>query len=223
VTEAKPRPRSKPLVRRVVRAVLGVYMRLYHRLELQGAEHLPASGPALVVINHASLLDVPALMVLDPYPDTATIAKASLFNVPVISWLLRQWGAIPVERQGRDSTGVRALLSVLRNGQVLAVAAEGRRTRSGRLEPINAVLAKIAVSAGVPVVPVGMAGSFNALPPGAFVPRPVKLVVRVGRPFVFERGTDVEQAALRIRQEIAALLPPEQRPLDLDSAPASAA
>jgi 1-acyl-sn-glycerol-3-phosphate acyltransferase len=223
VSEAKPRPRSKPLVRRVVRAVLGVYMRLYHRLELQGAEHLPASGPALVVINHASLLDVPALMVLDPYPDTATIAKASLFKVPVISWLLRQWGAIPVERQGRDSTGVRALLSVLRNGQVLAVAAEGRRTRSGRLEPINAVLAKIAVSAGVPVVPVGMAGSFNALPPGAFVPRPVKLVVRVGRPFVFERGTDVEQAALRIRQEIAALLPPEQRPLDLDSAPASAA
>jgi len=223
VSEAKPRPRSKPLVRRVVRAVLGVYMRLYHRLELQGAEHLPPSGPALVVINHASLLDVPALMVLDPYPDTATIAKASLFKVPVISWLLRQWGAIPVERQGRDSTGVRALLSVLRNGQVLAVAAEGRRTRSGRLEPINAVLAKIAVSAGVPVVPVGMAGSFNALPPGAFVPRPVKLVVRVGRPFVFERGTDVEQAALRIRQEIAALLPPEQRPLDLDSAPASAA
>ena len=207
----------------MVAAVLGAYMRLYHRLELQGAELLPASGPAIVVINHASLLDVPALMVLDPYPDTATIAKASLFNVPVISWLLRQWGAIPVERQGRDSTGVRALLTVLRNGQVLAVAAEGRRTRSGRLEPINAVLAKIAASAGVPVVPVGMAGSFNALPPGAFLPRPVKLVVRVGRPFVFERGTDGEQAALRIRQEIAALLPPEQRPLDLDSAPASAA
>jgi len=207
----------------VVRAILGVYMRLYHRLELQGAENLPTSGPALVVINHASLLDVPALMVLDPYPDTATIAKASLFKVPVVSWLLRQWGAIPVERQGRDSTGVRALISVLRNGQVLAVAAEGRRTRTGRLDPINPVLAKIAAAAGVPVVPVGMAGSYRALPPGAFLPRPVKLVVRVGQAFRFERGTDGEQAARRIRQEIAALLPPDQQPLSLEADSESAA
>jgi len=209
---------AQPPIRRVVRAILGVYMRLYHRLELQGAEHLPRSGPALVVINHASLLDVPALMVLDPYPDTATIAKASLFRVPVVSWLLRQWGAIPVERQGRDSTGVRALLGVLRNGQVLAVAAEGRRTRSGRLDPINPVLAKIAVSAGVPIVPVGVIGSFKALPPGALFPRPGKLTVRVGPPFRLERGTDTELAAHRIRRAIAALLPPEQQPLDLEPA-----
>jgi 1-acyl-sn-glycerol-3-phosphate acyltransferase len=215
--------KSQPPIRRVVRAILGMYMRLYHRLELQGGEHLPRSGPALVVVNHASLLDVPALMVLDPYPDTATIAKASLFKVPVVSWLLRQWGAIPVEREGRDSTGVRALLSVLRNGQVLAVAAEGRRTRSGHLAPINPVLARIAASAGVPVVPVGIAGSFRALPPGAIFPRPVKLVARVGPPFRFERGTDGETAARRIRQEIAALLPPEQQPLSLEDDAESAA
>jgi 1-acyl-sn-glycerol-3-phosphate acyltransferase len=193
-------------------------MRLYHRLELQGAEHLPPRGPAIVVINHASLLDVPALMVLDPYPDTATIAKASLFKMPVVSWMLRQWGAIPVERQGRDSTGVRALLGVLRDGRVLAVAAEGRRTRSGRLETINPVLAKIAVAASVPVVPVSIRGSFQALPPGAFFPRPVKLLVRAGPAFVFERHTDTAEAANRIRREIAALLPPEMQPLDLESA-----
>lgn len=210
-------------MRRVARAILGLYMRLYHRLEMQGGTNLPPRGPALVVINHASLLDVPALMVLDPYPDTATIAKASLFKVPVVSWLLRQWGAIPVERQGRDSTGVRALLSVLRQGRVLAVAAEGRRTRSGRLEPINAVLAKIAVNADVPVIPVGISGSFKALPPGTFFPRPVKLLVRVGRPFQFERGTDTALAARRIRQEIAALLPPELQPLDMDAVDESAA
>jgi 1-acyl-sn-glycerol-3-phosphate acyltransferase len=209
--------------RRVVRAILAAYMRLYHRLELQGGENLPARGPAIVVINHSSLLDVPALMVLDPYPDTATIAKASLFKVPVVSWLLREWGAIPVERQGRDSTGVRALLSVLRQGRVLAVAAEGRRTRTGRLEPINAVLAKIAVSAEVPVIPVGITGSFRALPPGAFLPRPVKLLVRVGQAFRFDKGTDTAVAARRIRQEIAALLPPELQPLDMAAVDESAA
>jgi 1-acyl-sn-glycerol-3-phosphate acyltransferase len=107
---------------------------------------------------------------------------------------------------------------VLRNGQVLAVAAEGRRTRSGRLDPINPVLAKIAASSGVPIVPAGVVGSFRALPPGAVIPLPVKLIVHVGQPFKFERGTDGDTAALRIRREIAALLPPEQRPLDLEPA-----
>jgi 1-acyl-sn-glycerol-3-phosphate acyltransferase len=201
-----------PLARRVVKAVAGPYMRLMHDLELRGGEYLPTRGPAIVVVNHASLLDVPALMVLDPYPNTATVVKASLFKVPILSWLLRQWGAIPVERQGRDSTGVRTMLAILRAGGVMAVAAEGRRTRRGRLEPINLVLARIAASAGVPVVPVGISGSFAALPPGALLPRRHKILVRVGPPFRFERGTDGEAAAARIRAEIAALLPPEMQP-----------
>jgi len=130
---ARPRPAyERPsLLRRVVRVILALYFRVYHRLELQGAEVLPPSGPAIVLLNHASLLDVPALMVLDPYPNTMLVAKASLFKVPGVAWLLRQWDAIAVERQGRDSSGVRALLKALREGHVLAVAAEGRRTRSG--------------------------------------------------------------------------------------------
>ncbi len=201
------------MLRRVVRAVLGVYMRLYHGLRLLGADNLPPRGPAIVLVNHASLLDVPALMVLDPYDNTILIAKASLFKVPGVAWLLREWGAIAVERQGRDSTGVRAVFKALQEGHVVAVAAEGRRTRSGRLEPINSVLAKISVSADVPLVPVGIGGSYWALPPGAWFPRPRKIVVRVGAPFRLERRTDAAVAAERIRAEIAALLPPEQQPL----------
>src|SRR5216117_1798465 len=95
--ERQPTTERAPLVRRILRAVLTVYMRLYHRLELHGAERLPSRGPAIVLVNHASLLDVPALMVLDPYPNTILIAKASLFKVPGVGWLLREWGAIAVE------------------------------------------------------------------------------------------------------------------------------
>ena len=201
-----------PLTRRLIKAVLGGYMRIFHDLELQGAELLPATGPAIIVLNHASNLDVPALMVLDPFPNTVTVVKASLFKFPLIRWALRQWGAIPVERHGRDSSGVRAMLGVLRAGDVLAVAAEGRRTRSGRLEPINPVLARIAVGSGAAVVPVGIRGSYEAMPPGALFPRPGKILVRIGRPFRFEPGTDAETAAERIRSEIAALLPPSMQP-----------
>src|SRR5438094_211581 len=154
-----------PLARRLIKPILAAYMRLYHHLEMEGFENIPPRGPLIVVINHASLLDVPALMVADPFPDTATIVKASMFNLPVISWFLRQWGAIPVERQGRDSSSVRTLLGVLRKGGVMAVAAEGTRTRTGHLGPINPVLARIAAGADVPVLPVGIRGSYEALPP----------------------------------------------------------
>jgi 1-acyl-sn-glycerol-3-phosphate acyltransferase len=204
----------EPLLRRVIKAIMRLYLVPYHHLELQGGENLPARGPALVVINHASLLDVPALMVLDPYPYTATVVKSSMFTLPFIGWILRQWGAIPVEREGRDSSSVRRMLGILRQGRVLAVAAEGRRTRSGHLESINPVLARIAVGANAPVVPVGISGSYKALPPGAVLPRPEKILVRVGKPFIFERGTETAAAAERIQREIAALLPPEMQPVD---------
>jgi 1-acyl-sn-glycerol-3-phosphate acyltransferase len=208
-----PPPRKTPLLRRVLKGVLGLYMRPYHRLELRGAKHIPPHGPVLVLLNHASLLDVPALMVLDPFPDTATVIKSSMFKLPVVGWILRQWGAIPVEREGRDTSSIRNMLAVLRNGQALAVAAEGRRTRSGHLAEINPVLARIATMANVPILPVGIGGSFEALPPRAVLPRPVKIVVQAGPVFRLERGTDAAVAAERIRREIAALLPPDMQPL----------
>jgi len=204
----------EPMLRRVIKAIMRLYLVPYHRLELQGGHNLPPRGPALVVINHASLLDVPALMVLDPYPYTATVVKASMFKLPFIGWILHQWGAIPVEREGRDTSSVRSMLGILREGRVLAVAAEGRRTRSGHLEAINPVLARIAVGANAPVVPVGIVGSYAALPPGALLPRPEKILVRVGQPFVFGRGTYTAAAAERIQREIAALLPPDMQPID---------
>jgi 1-acyl-sn-glycerol-3-phosphate acyltransferase len=117
-----------------------------------------------------------------------------------------------VARDGQDTAALRALLSALRRGRVVGMAAEGRRSRSGRLGEVHPVLARLAVRAGVPVVPVGIGGSFEALPPGAWLPRRRPIRIRVGAPLRFDRETSGEVAAGRIREAIAALLPPEQRP-----------
>jgi 1-acyl-sn-glycerol-3-phosphate acyltransferase len=203
-----------PLIRRIIKPILALYLRPVHHLRLECAEYLPAHGPLIVVVNHASLLDVPALLALDPYPNTAFVVKASMFKIPVIGWILHQWSAIPVEREGRDTSSIRRMLAVLRAGGVLAVAAEGRRTRSGHLERINPVLARIAATAGVPIVPLGIRGSFHALPPGAILPRPVPIIARVGPPFSLDRDMNPSEAAERIQREIAALLPPEMQPIE---------
>ena len=62
-------------------------------------------------------------------------------------------------------------------------------------------------------LPVGVSGSFEALPPGAILPRPKQITVNIGTPFRFERGTDGDAAAARIQQELAALLPASMQPL----------
>lgn len=206
------RMRKAPWFRRLTKVVLGFYMRVWHDFEVYSMELLPQRGPALMLCNHASLIDTPALMCADPYPDSTTVVKASMFKVPIVRQVLDAWGAIPVERSGHDVGGLRRLLAALNEGRVVGLAAEGRRTRSGHLERIHPVVARLATVADVPIIPVGISGSFQALPPGAWFPRRQKITVRVGRPFRLARGTTREEAARRIGQAIAALLPAQQQP-----------
>ena len=206
---------DEPIGRRIAKALLRAYMRRWHGLGLEGMALLPPRGPALVLTNHASILDIPTLMAADPYPDTVFVVKASVFRIPLVRPALGLWGAIPVERRGRDTAGVRAIFRALRQGRVVAMAPEGRRSRDGRLGPVNPVLARIAARCGVPIVPVGIRGSFAALPPRAVFPRRRGIALRVGRPFNLTAATSPEEAATRIRDAIASLLPPDQQPREM--------
>jgi 1-acyl-sn-glycerol-3-phosphate acyltransferase len=203
----------EPALRRAAQVVLRGYMRAWHRLTVEGRERLPATGPALVLANHASVLDVLALAAANPFPGATAAIKAAMFARPGLGRVLAAWEAIPVARDGQDTAAVRALLGALRRGRVVGMAAEGRRSRDGRLGAVHPVLARVAVRAGVPVVPLGIGGSFAALPPGAWWPRRRPIRIRVGPPLRFPPGTSGAAAAARIGEAIAALLPPEQRPL----------
>jgi 1-acyl-sn-glycerol-3-phosphate acyltransferase len=133
------------------------------------------------------------------------------------------WGAVPVAREGRDMAAVRAIMEFLQKGRSVGIAAEGRRSRTGRLGPMQRVLVRIAVNAacrGVPVVPVVALGTYEALPPGAWFPRPHTIRVIVGDPIALQAWcgrkmdeSSLEEASSLIQVTLAQMLPPERRPL----------
>lgn len=208
---------------RVLRSVLGVYLRSYHRLEIRSQGALPVGTPVLALTSHFSVLDTVACMVADPwFPKSTFVVKESLLRVPVVRQVLRSWGAVSVARDGGDLGALRQIINELRLGNSICIAAEGTRSRTGRLGAMNRVLVKLALDLackGTPVIPVVETGTYEALPPGAWLPRPYKIRVVAGDPIDLRawcgrRLTEAElsEVGAAIQRRLALLLPPERRP-----------
>lgn len=161
-------------------------MRLLFRLEAHGTEHVPRSGPVLIVANHASFLDPPLVGGVAPRP-LSFMAKAELFRVPLLGWLIWNLNARPVRREGADAGALRAALRILQEGGVLLMFPEGTRGPEGTLRAAKPGAAMLAVLSGAPVVPALIQGSGRAWPRGRRLPRPTKISVTFGPPLVFGR------------------------------------
>jgi 1-acyl-sn-glycerol-3-phosphate acyltransferase len=212
---ARPRRDLKWLFQRATKLVVWLYMRLVHRFRIHYHPRLPRGAAYIVVMSHTSWLDVPALMVADPYnPPTSMVIKSETLRIPVLSWILRRWGAIGVARSGRDVSALRRIRDVLAEGRGICVAPSGTRSPDGRLGPFSPVLVRLIIQSGVPVVPVGIVGSYEALPKGSKRLRATRIWLQSGPPvdlgdFQGRRLTeaDVESAAGRLRDAIEAQLP----------------
>jgi 1-acyl-sn-glycerol-3-phosphate acyltransferase len=165
-------------------------MRLGFRLQGRGGEHVPSTGPVLLVANHSSVLDPPLVGGVTPRP-VSFLAKAELFGIPGLGWLIRRLNARPVRREGADPGALRTALKVLQDGGVLLVFPEGTRGEEGVLRPPKAGAGMLAVLSGAAVVPVYIAGSGRAWPRGQRWPRPARVTVTFGPPLRFgaESGT----------------------------------
>ncbi|MEV5430825.1 lysophospholipid acyltransferase family protein [Streptomyces sp. NPDC052701] len=185
--------------------LLGPLLRLVFRPRIEGLEHVPESGPAIVAGNHLSFSDhflMPAVL----KRRITFLAKAEYFTGPGIKGRLtaaffRSAGQIPVDRSGKDAgqAAIREGLGVLGRGELLGVYPEGTRSHDGRLYKGKVGVAVMALKAGVPVVPCAMIGTFEAQPPGKVVPRIHPVVIRFGEPLDFSRyaGMENEKAVLR--------------------------
>ncbi|MFE2265137.1 lysophospholipid acyltransferase family protein [Streptomyces griseosporeus] len=185
--------------------LLGPLLRLLFRPRIEGLEHVPASGPAIVAGNHLSFSDhflMPAVL----RRRITFLAKREYFTGPgikgrLIAAFFRSAGQIPVDRSGKEAgqAAIREGLGVLRKGELLGIYPEGTRSHDGRLYKGKVGVAVMALKAGVPVVPCAMIGTFEAQPPGRVVPRLHPVVIRFGKPLDFSRyaGLEDEKAVLR--------------------------
>ncbi|MFF9526490.1 lysophospholipid acyltransferase family protein [Streptomyces achromogenes] len=185
--------------------LLGPLLRLVFRPRIEGLEQVPVSGPAIIAGNHLSFSDhflMPAVL----KRRITFLAKAEYFTGSGLkgrftAFFFRGAGQIPVDRSGKEAgqAAIREGLGVLRRGELLGIYPEGTRSHDGRLYKGKVGVAVLALTAGVPVVPCAMIGTFEAQPPGRVVPRIRPVTIRFGEPLDFSRyaGMEREKAVLR--------------------------
>lgn len=147
---------------------------------------------AIYAANHVSFMDPPVAFGYLPF-QFRIFAKENLWRWPFIGWHLRRSGQIPVS-EGGSIAGVLRALRVLRSGMPLVIFPEGGRSRNGELQPFMNGPAILAIRAGVPLIPVGLAGTHELLPMGSSHFRPAHVRMSIGEP-IDSTGFTIHQAA----------------------------
>lgn len=159
------------------------WLLLYHRLTIKGRGNIPSERPFIVAANHCSNLDPVIVGVACP-EKLRYMAKAELFDVPILRHLIKALGAVPVPRENRQGAAavLKLFLSRLEREENVLLFPEGRRSPDGKLQPMEGGVALLAMKTGAPIVPVYVKGSFEALKSKAVFPRPTRISVHFGKP-----------------------------------------
>ncbi len=174
----------QPIVYWLVRALLQPFFHLYFRLSRIGREHVPADGPYIVAANHRSFLD-PFIIATIARRPLYYVAKRELFERKWQGWLLNALGAFPVDRGAGDNEMLKTARAILDRGDSVLIFPEGTRIRPGSLGAPRRGVGRLALEAGVPIVPVALIGTEDVRKGWRIRPRKVR--VRIGAPLTFPR------------------------------------
>lgn len=167
------------------KVLLGPPLLVWNRPTIEGAEHIPDEGAAILVSNHQAVLDSFYLPLLVKRQITFP-AKKEYFTSPGLSGRIQKFffssvGQIPVDRASKDAGDAlqNAAESVLTKGDLFGIYPEGTRSPDGRVYKGRTGIARVAMATGAPIVLIGMIGSGKANPIGTTIPRPVKVRIKV--------------------------------------------
>ena len=172
---------------------LGPFLRLFFRPKVEGLEHIPDDGAAILASNHLSFCDSIFLPLVVPRRVTF-LAKAEYFTGrglkgTLVRWFMSGIGQVPINRT--DASAARAALEtgkgVLAGGHLLGIYPEGTRSPDGRLYRGKTGVARMALEAGVPVIPCAMIDTDRVQPIGKKLPRLLRPTIRIGKPLDFSR------------------------------------
>ena len=166
---------------RVVRAIVGGFCRVFWRVRVRGLEHIPLERPFILSPVHRSNVDTP-LVALMGRRTLRFMGKDTMWKLPVSDWFFTSMGGFPVHRGTPDRDALRSCERLLADGQALVIFPEGTRRSGPVVDELFEGPAYLAGKLQVPIVPVGIGGSEEAMPKGSRGIRPVKISIVVGEP-----------------------------------------
>jgi len=177
---------------------IGPWLKLVFRPHVEGAENVPASGPAILASNHLSYADW-LFMPLTLQRRVTFVAKAEYFTTPGLKgWFQRKFfsgaGQVPIDRSGASAAegALSSARQILGEGDLFGIYPEGTRSHDGKLYRGKTGVARLALETGVPVVPVAVLGTDVVAPPGKKFGTFTRPGVRFGKPLDFSRYEGME-------------------------------
>ena len=173
-------------LRLVAALILRLWMKLYHRMRIEGRENLPTAGSFILVCNHTSHLDTLCMLCAMPvrkihrtFPAAAADYFFSSLPRSAVSAVLIN--ALPFDREVKGAESLTVCSELLKNdGNMLIIFPEGTRTTTGAMGRFRSGIGRIVAGTDLPVVPCNLSGGLRAWPKGKLLPRPRKLVLRIG-------------------------------------------
>ena len=188
-----------------------VIARVFFRFRIVHPERRLLTGPVILAMNHESYLD-PPLVGIASGREVYFLARKTLLDLPVFSWLLPKLNVVPVDQEGTDRSALKALIRIVKAGHATVVFPEGARTLDGELQPVQPGIGFVIAKTLAPVLPMRIFGAHEAMPRGQKRLRLRRITIVFGEPIQFTdadlvpRSKEVYQRlSERVMERIAAL------------------
>ncbi len=193
------------------------FCRLVFRIKFHGIENIPLEGACIITPNHVTYAD--PIWITIPMPRRIYyMAWDKPFQIPVLGFLMRRFGAFPVNLETVDASAQREAMNHLRLNHALVIFPEGGRTITGDIKPFKRGAFHLALTHGACIVPVSIEGAYEIWPVGKWFPRAGRLTITYHPPIPVERvASDINRAELkklarvlarRTHDVVAGALPP---------------
>ena len=188
---------------RLTQWVVGGLARVYFRFRRRGVANMPDTGPVVLLATHQSYLDPLLIGCFMPRP-IGYLARDTLFT-GILGPLIRAYDAIPIDREGGGLAGIRATLKRIKQGDAVLMFPEGTRSTDGKLQPLKPGFIALVRRGKASIVPLGIAGTFEAWPRGKKFPAPARIAMVCGESIPPEElaGLDDESLLALVAQKLA--------------------